>query len=200
MHVKKVHNYFRILVSTAFLAVLFAIPAFAEEVIHATLTAPPNVPPPTNRTKPAHIQIDLETSEVKGAMADGVEYEYWTFGGTVPGPMIRVRVGDSIDLTLKNNPSSKFPHSIDLHAVNGPGGGARATQTPPGGMTSFHWKALNPGLYVYHCATPHIPTHISNGMYGLILVEPANGMPKVDKEFYVVQSEFYTTGAFGEKG
>lgn len=183
-----------------FVVFLFANSAFAEEVIHATLTSPPNVPPPTNRTKPAHVQIDLETSEVKGSMSDGVEYEYWTFGGTVPGPMIRVREGDSIDLTLKNSPSSKFPHSIDLHAVNGPGGGARATQTPPGGATSFHWKALNPGLYIYHCATPHIPTHISNGMYGLILVEPAKGMPKVDKEFYVVQSEFYTTGAFGEKG
>jgi nitrite reductase (NO-forming) len=142
----------------------------------------------------------LETIEAKGALSDGVEYTFWTFGGTVPGPFIRVRVGDQVTFHLKNNEKSIFPHSIDLHAVNGPGGGATVTQVIPGETKSFQWKALNPGLYVYHCATSHVPTHVANGMYGLILMEPEKGLPKVDREFYVVQSEFYTTGGFGEKG
>jgi nitrite reductase (NO-forming) len=114
--------------------------------------------------------------------------------------MIRVREGDTVELHVKNDKASKFTHSIDLHAVNGPGGGSAVTQTAPGKETAFQWKALNPGLYVYHCASPHIPTHIANGMYGLILVEPAGGLRKVDREFYVMQSEFYTRGARGEKG
>ncbi|HET6947571.1 MAG TPA: copper-containing nitrite reductase, partial [bacterium] len=125
---------------------------------------------------------------------------FWTFNGTVPGPMVRVRVGDDIELHLKNSPQSKQIHSIDLHAVNGPGGGAGLTQVPPAQERVFRWKALNPGLYVYHCASPHIPTHIANGMYGLILVEPEGGLPAVDREYYVMQGEFYTRGARGEKG
>lgn len=177
-----------------------SVSVYGQDVIKAKLTDPPNVPPPVGRTKPARVQVEIETKEVRGTLADGVEYEFWTFGTTVPGPFIRVRQGDTIDLTLKNDPASKFPHSIDLHAVTGPGGGAKVTQTPPGEKTAFLWKAMNPGLYVYHCATPHVPTHIANGMYGLILVEPESGLPKVDKEFYLVQSEFYTTGEYGEKG
>ncbi|HEY6103033.1 MAG TPA: copper-containing nitrite reductase [bacterium] len=144
--------------------------------------------------------VNLETREVKGVLAEGVEYVFWTFNGTVPGPMIRVRAGDDVELHLKNSPQSKQIHSIDLHAVNGPGGGATLTQAAPGKETAFRWKALNPGLYVYHCASPHIPTHIANGMYGLILVEPEGGLPTVDQEYYVMQGEFYTKGAFGEKG
>jgi len=175
-------------------------PAGAAESIEMKPAPPPSVPAPLTRTVPANIEISLETTEAKGALADGVEYTFWTFGGTVPGPFIRVRVGDQITLHLKNNEKSIFPHSIDLHAVNGPGGGAAVTQAIPGETKTFHWKALNPGLYVYHCATPHVPTHVANGMYGLILVEPEKGLPKVDREFYVVQSEFYTTGGFGEKG
>src|SRR3989304_3294108 len=87
-----------------------------------------------------------------------------------PGPMLRVRVGDTLEVHLTNETSSSFSHSIDLHAVNGPGGGAVFTQTTPGSETSFSFQALNPGLYVYHCATPSVAQHISNGMYGLILV------------------------------
>ncbi|MBI1819694.1 MAG: nitrite reductase, copper-containing [Nitrospirae bacterium] len=174
--------------------------AYGEEAIKATLTPPPEVPPAVKRSKPARVQVEIETKELKGPIAEGVEYEFWTFGGTVPGPMIRVMEGDTIELTLKNNETSKFPHSIDLHAVTGPGGGAKVTQTLPGAKTAFLWKALNPGLYVYHCATPHVPTHVANGMYGLILVEPKGGLPPVDHEFYVVQGDFYTQGSHGEKG
>ncbi len=167
--------------------------------ISATLLKPPAVPPAVKRG-PARVVVTLETQEVKGTLADGVEYQFWTFNGTVPGPMIRVRVGDQVELHLKNNAKSTQIHSIDLHAVNGPGGGSVVTQTPPGKEMAFTFKALNPGLYVYHCASPHIPTHIANGMYGLILVEPEGGLPPVDREFYVMQGEFYTKGARGDKG
>jgi len=167
--------------------------------VTATPTAAPKVPAPVSRS-PANVIVRLETIEKRGVLADGVEYVFWTFNGTVPGPMIRIRVGDELELRLKNNVGSKQIHSIDLHAVNGPGGGATVTQTPPGKETAFHWKALNPGLYVYHCASPHIPSHIANGMYGLILVEPDGGLPRVDREYYVMQGEFYTKGARGEKG
>jgi nitrite reductase (NO-forming) len=174
--------------------------AWAEGPVTALLTAPPLVPPPVERTGPATVRVTLETSEVKGLLAPGVEYTFWTFGGTVPGPMIRVRVGDTVELTLKNAPTSEFAHSIDLHAVTGPGGGAKATQVQAGKDATFRFKALNPGLYVYHCATPHIPTHVANGMYGLILVEPEGGLPKVDREYQVVQGDFYTKGPRGQKG
>ncbi len=167
----------------------------------ATKVVPsPVAPPPTGRSEPAEVSITLETKEVVAQLADGVAYEFWTFGGTVPGPMHRVRVGDTVHVTLKNDAGSQHPHSVDFHAVTGPGGGAKATQTEPGKETSFTFQALNPGLYVYHCATPHIPTHIANGMYGLILVEPEEGLPPVDREYFVVQGEVYTEGAVGEPG
>ena len=182
------------------IVVLVAGVASAAEPQALRVTAPPEVPAPITRTAPAAVSVHLETTERKGALADGVEYEFWTFGDTVPGPFIRVRVGDDVTIHLKNSEHSALPHSIDLHAVNGPGGGATLTQVMPGDTKTFHWKALNPGLYVYHCATPHVPSHVANGMYGLILVEPKGGLPKVDREFYVLQSEFYTSGRFGEKG
>lgn len=171
-----------------------------EEGVALRLTTPPEVPPPIRRSKPARIRVEIETKEFRAPIAEGVEYEFWAFGDTVPGPFIRVREGDTIELTLKNSESARLPHSIDLHAVTGPGGGAKTTQTPPGSKTAFAWKALNPGLYVYHCATPHVPTHVANGMYGLILVEPSEGLPPVDREFYVMQSEFYTKGRYGDRG
>jgi nitrite reductase (NO-forming) len=170
-----------------------ATPEALPEVV-ATLTSAPLVPPPLDRPGRARVLVDLETSEVRGALADGVQYTFWTFGGTVPGPFVRVRVGDVVRLRLKNHNKSIHPHSIDLHAVTGPGGGAAATQLGPGQEGAFEFKALNPGLYVYHCATPSVPEHIANGMYGLILVEPEAGLPRVDREYYVMQGEFYTRG------
>jgi nitrite reductase (NO-forming) len=160
----------------------------------ATVTAPPLVPPPIDRAGNAKVVVTLETTEAKGALADGVQYTFWTFGGTVPGPFVRVRLGDVVQLRLTNKHTSKHPHSIDLHAVTGPGGGAAVTQLGPGQEGVFEWKALNPGLYVYHCATPMVQDHIANGMYGLILVEPEKGLPRVDREYYVMQGEFYTKG------
>ena len=162
--------------------------------VKAVLTSAPFVPPPVDRSGNARVIVSLETTEAKGKLADGVEYTFWTFGGTVPGPFVRVRVGDLVQIRLKNSEKSMHPHSIDLHAVTGPGGGAAVTQLGPGQTGAFEWKALNPGLYVYHCATPSVPEHIANGMYGLILVEPEKGLPRVDREFYVMQGEFYTKG------
>lgn len=167
---------------------------------NATLTTAPQVPPPITRDHPAKVIVKLETVELVGRLSDGVDYTFWTFGGTVPGSFIRVRTGDSIEFHLHNHPSSKMPHNIDLHAVTGPGGGATSSFTAPGHSSQFTFKALNPGLYVYHCATAPVGMHIANGMYGLILVEPEGGLPEVDKEFYVMQSEFYTKGAYGEEG
>ena len=162
--------------------------------IEAILTSAPAVPPPVDRTSSARVVVNLETTEEKGTLAEGVQYTFWTFGGTVPGPFVRVRVGDVVRLRLKNASKSVHPHSIDLHAVTGPGGGAAVTQLGPGQEGAFEFKALNPGLYVYHCATPSVPEHIANGMYGLILVEPEAGLPRMDREYYVMQGEFYTRG------
>jgi len=89
---------------------------------------------------------------------------------------------------------------VDFHAVTEPGGGAEATDAAPGETKGFTFKALKPGLYVYHCAVPLAPHHIANGMYGLILVEPEGGLPPVDREFYVMQGEVYTAQAYGTKG
>jgi nitrite reductase (NO-forming) len=157
----------------------------------AVVTTAPNVPPAITRDYATKVMVELETIEKTMRLADGVDYTFWTFGGNVPGNFIRVREGDLVEFTLKNNHHSTVPHNIDLHAVTGPGGGAAATLTLPGGDSKFTFRALNPGLYVYHCAVSPVPMHIGNGMYGLVLVEPKEGLPKVDREFYVMQSEFY---------
>jgi len=170
------------------------------EPVHAVLTSPPNVPPPTNRTKPAKVIVELTVVEKELPISEGVTYTFWTFGGTVPGSFIRVRQGDTVEFHLRNEPSNKMPHNIDLHGVTGPGGGAASSFTAPGHQSQFTFKALNQGVYVYHCATAPVGMHVGNGMYGLILVEPPEGLPKVDHEYYVMQGDFYTAGKYREKG
>jgi nitrite reductase (NO-forming) len=162
--------------------------------------SPTDLPGPLAAGPPRTLGIDLEAVELVGKLANETTYNYWTFNGKVPGPFMRVRVGDTVELNFRNRADSRMIHSIDLHAVTGPGGGAVATQAPPGETKSFRFKALNPGLYVYHCATPMVANHISSGMYGLILVEPVGGLPKVDREFYVMQGELYTDRAYGQRG
>ncbi|RQH03859.1 nitrite reductase, copper-containing [Paraburkholderia dinghuensis] len=168
--------------------------------IHAVLTSPPNVPPPITRDYPARVIVDLEVKEVKQEIADGATYDFWTFGGTVPGSFIRVRQGDTVELHLKNPSNSHMPHNIDLHAVTGPGGGAALTLASPGHDATFTFKALNAGLFVYHCAAAPVGMHIANGMYGMIEVDPPEGLPKVDREYYVMQGDFYTNGKYHDKG
>ncbi len=161
---------------------------------------PADLPAPLPIREPQTVRVDLEAVEVEGQLADGTTFTYWTFNRAVPGPFLRVRIGDTLEVHMKNSTNSTMKHSVDFHAVTGPGGGAVMTQTEPGKETMFTAKALNPGLFVYHCATPMVAHHISNGMYGLILVEPEGGLPPVDREFYVMQGDIYTTGAFGQQG
>jgi nitrite reductase (NO-forming) len=161
---------------------------------------PADLPPPIGKRDPQTVRVDLVSVEVEGRLAESTTFGYWTFNGKVPGPFIRVRIGDTIDIHLKNSPDSAMIHSVDFHATTGPGGGAAALQVEPGKEKSMTWKALVPGLYVYHCATPMVSEHIANGMYGLILVEPEEGLPKVDREFYVMQGEIYTDVPYGQHG
>lgn len=145
-------------------------------------------------TQEVHFQIEEGVAEV----VEGTTMDYWTFDGGVPGPMIRARAGDTIDFYLHNPDDSIMPHNVDFHAVTGPGGGAVRLDTAPGAVSNLKVKALKPGIYIYHCAFPDIPTHIAHGMYGLIVVEPEEGLPKVDHEYYVMQSEFYTEAGGGQ--
>jgi nitrite reductase (NO-forming) len=164
------------------------------------LTFAPNVPEARSSATPKKVIVEIEVVEKVMKLADGVDYTFWTFGGKVPGPFIRVQEGDEVELHLNNNANNKMPHNIDLHAVSGPGGGAEATMTVPGHSSVFKFRALSAGLFVYHCATAPVGMHIANGMYGLILVTPKDGLPNVDKEFYLMQGEFYTKGKNGEPG
>lgn len=162
------------------------------QVEKATLTFAPDVPPPITRTTPARVVVHLDSSVVTEELAPGVLYKYWTFNDHVPGPFIRTRVGDTLELHITNSDASGMPHNIDLHAVTGPGGGATVTTGVKGDLRLVKFKLMHPGLFIYHCAAPPVMDHIANGMYGLILVEPEGGLPVVDREFYVLQSEFYT--------
>jgi nitrite reductase (NO-forming) len=169
-------------------------------VEYALLLPAPAVPGPVGRAHPAHVIVDLEVREIVKHLSSGVDYTFWTFGGSVPGLFIRVRVGDLVEIRLHNHPTSKLPHNIDLHAVIGPGGGAASTITAPGRTSTFSFTALHPGLFVYHCGTAPVPMHVANGMYGLIFVEPKDGLPPVDHEYYVMQGEIYTAARYGEEG
>ena len=162
--------------------------------------SPLEVGTPVGKRGPQTLNVNLETTEVLGQLSDGTTYKFWTFNNKIPGPFIRVRVGDTVNVNMANAKDSKMIHSVDFHAVTGPGGGAAVTQAAPGQSKGFTFKAINPGLYVYHCATPMVAQHISNGMYGMILVEPEGGLPKVDKEFYVMQGELYTVQKHGTPG
>ena len=199
-----------LLIATSAAALLFASPATAQHAhgkpaqaaakVADIVRNPTDLPPPIARRGPATVKVHLDTVEVTGQLDDGSTYHYWTFNGKVPGPFVRVRVGDTVEVTMKNADDSVMMHNVDFHAVTGPGGGAVSTMAEPGQTRGFTFKALNPGLYVYHCATPMVAQHIANGMYGLILVEPEAGLPKVDREFYVMQGEIYTEQAYGTKG
>jgi nitrite reductase (NO-forming) len=162
----------------------------------------PSVPPPSGRTTPAFIEIEFEIVEEVKVIdpASGAQYETWGYRlagdeevltGT-PGPMIRARVGDVIRFTLTNPADNLMPHNVDFHAVTGTGGGAADTTVPPGMSRVIEVRLLYPGLFMYHCAFGDVPEHIARGMVGGILVDPAEPLPAVEHEFYMVQSEMYT--------
>jgi nitrite reductase (NO-forming) len=175
------------------------IPAAASDAVSIAMD-PTAVPKPLGQRAPQLVKYSIETVELAGKLDDGTTFTYWTFDKKVPGPMLRVKKGDTIELTLRNAKTSKMIHSIDLHAVTGGHGGGEHTQVAPGESKTVRFKAMKAGLYVYHCATPDVPHHISAGMYGLILVEPEAGLPKVDREFYVMQGDLYTSHKKGAKG
>ena len=160
---------------------------FANIVHNAT-----DIPPVITRTTPTTVNIYLEAKEVNAEIEPGTSYTYWTYNGTVPGPFFRVLLNDTVIVHFSNAASSTMNHSVDFHAVTGPGGGAAYLQTAPGHESNISFKALVPGLFVYHCGTPNVPTHIAQGMFGMILVQPSTPLPPVDREFYVMQSELYT--------
>ncbi|MBI4389939.1 MAG: nitrite reductase, copper-containing [Nitrospinae bacterium] len=190
MSCKKLFGKVGVVCSSAALLFLVSGKAMANET--AQLATAPNVPSPVAKRGPATVVVNFEAKEFVGDLAEGKKYLFWSYNGTVPGPMVRVRVGDTVEFHLSNPKTNSQPHNIDIHAVNGPGGGAAVATAAPGETKVFQFKALNPGLYIYHCAAGAIVDHIANGMYGLFLVEPEKGLPKADKEFYVFQSEFFT--------
>ena len=147
----------------------------------------------TRRTGAMNHEVHFTTREVTAEVVPGTTMDYWTFDGRIPGPMIRGRVGDTVDFFLHNEPGSSMPHNVDFHAVTGPGGGSVSLDTLPGNESELKVKLLHPGIFIYHCAFPDIPMHISHGMYGLVVVEPADGLPSVEHEYYLMQSEFYST-------
>ncbi|MGB4965740.1 MAG: multicopper oxidase domain-containing protein [Microgenomates group bacterium] len=167
-----------------------------------TIGADPNSVPKTPQKPDSDgiIRINLIAQEVISQIAPDIYFNYWTYNRQVPGPMLRIKEGDTVEISLTNHPSSLHDHNIDLHAVTGPGGGASLTHVKPGQTKTFQFKALNPGLYVYHCAMPNVSTHNSHGQYGLILVDPKKPLAKVDREFYIMQGELYTMGQLGKKG
>ena len=174
---------------------------------HGTYEAPLNViraasdlPPAIGDRGPETVRVHLETVEVIGGLSRDTTYHYWTYNKQVPGPFVRVRVGDTVEVLMKNHEDSIAMHNVDFHAVTGLHGGGHATMAAPGETKGFTFKALNPGLYVYHCAVGPAAQHIANGMYGLILVEPEGGLPPVDREFYVMQGELYTYEPYGSRG
>lgn len=181
-------------------SVLAQEPTSATPAAVSIVLPPTSLPGPIAEREPTTVEVALETIEVTGKLDNGTTYNYWTFGGKVPGPFIRVREGDTVHVTLKNADKSMMPHNVDFHAVTGPGGGADATLAAPGKTGEFTFKALNPGIYVYHCATPPVAWHIAKGMYGMILVEPKAALKPVDHEFYVMQGEIYTQQTHGAKG
>lgn len=146
------------------------------------------------------VRISLTAKEVISEVASGVYANFWTYNGQVPGPMLRVKEGDTVEVSLTNDATSLHHHNIDFHAVTGPGGGAALTDVQPGETKTFLWKAVQPGLYVYHCAMANVSVHNSHGQYGMIFVDPAETLPVVDKEFYLMQGEIYTTTPLGTKG
>ncbi len=161
---------------------------------------PNNVGERVERTATTTVHVEIEAKEVIAEVAPGVYQNFWTYDSRVPGPMLRAKVGDTVVVTFKNHESSLHPHTIDFHAVIGPGGGAGVLLANPGETKTLTFTALHAGLFVYHCAAQNPAIHMAHGQYGLILVEPTEPLPPVDHEYYVMQGEFYTTGTLGKKG
>ncbi|MCU4744762.1 copper-containing nitrite reductase [Natronoglomus mannanivorans] len=161
---------------------------------------PTAIPAPIDRDHAETVSVELVTEEVVAEIEPGVTFTYMTFNGQIPGPLVRVREGDTVELTIHNHEDSTMAHNVDFHATRGPGGGGEATLVVPGETARLRFEATYPGAFIYHCAVPNVDYHIAAGMYGVILVEPEEGLPEVDHELYFGQHELYTVGDTGEEG
>lgn len=161
---------------------------------------PAAVPAPIRRSQAAHHTLTLTAREVVAEIEPGLKFLYMTFDGQVPGPLLRIRVGDTVQLTFRNPRENLMPHTVDFHAVYGPGGGMEALLAKPGQEKGLYFKALYPGSFVYHCAVADLDYHIASGMYGMIVVEPEQGLPPVSREFYLGQNEMYVGQSAGPDG
>ena len=149
-------------------------------------------PPPIDAVAPSRSttrlhKVRLEMLDTVVTIADGVRYRAWTFAGQVPGPVLRVTVGDTIDFTLVN--LAMMPHSMDFHAAE-VAPSRVYTNVMPKDSLQYRWVARVPGAFMYHCGTAPAAAHIANGMYGAVIVDPPRPRPAA-REYVLVQSEFY---------
>ena len=190
------------LTPTADAGAIIGVPRLAQAsgIPKRVAADPTHIPPSIIRRRPAVVPVMLEAREVMAEIEPGVLFRFMTYNGQVPGPFIRVREGDTIALTFRNPKTNTEAHNVDFHAVMGPGGGALATWTEPGEEARLRFRATYPGAFIYHCAVSNMDMHISSGMFGMILVEPKAGLPRVDYEFYLGQNEIYTDKPAGLPG
>lgn len=170
--------------------------------IDSVAADPTDIPDPVEWDDPRHHEWEIQTEEYDVEIEPGVTHRMMTFEGQVPGPLYRARVGDTVHLTFDVPEEYNVDiHNIDFHAVYGPGGGGVDTLLEPGdGPAEIEFRLEYPGAHIYHCAPGHHDQHISSGMFGAIVVEPEEGLPAVDREFYFGQHELYTDGQTGEEG
>ncbi|MBS0423798.1 MAG: nitrite reductase, copper-containing [Proteobacteria bacterium] len=169
--------------------------------VKQTLVAPPNAPAHEQTSKgPKVVEITMETKEKLVEVAPGAKVWGLTFNGSIPGPLIVVHEGDYVELTLKNPKESTLAHNVDFHAATGALGGAGLTLVQPGEEVVLRWKAIKPGVFVYHCAPggTMIPFHVISGMNGAIMVLPKDGLKdhkgkpyKYDRVYYIGEQDFY---------
>jgi len=171
----------------------------AERSTDQVAADPTEVPEPIDRDEPEHHEVELTVEEVTAEIEEGKTFNFLTYDGQIPGPMVRVREGDTVSFTMENPPENEMAHNVDFHAVYGTGGGSVATTAAPGESGDVGFTAEYPGAFIYHCAVPRVDYHISAGMFGMIVVEPKDGLAPVDRELYFGQHEVYTDGADGHQ-
>ncbi|MDA0771135.1 MAG: copper-containing nitrite reductase [Chloroflexi bacterium] len=175
---------------------LYQARSFAEvqpENVDLQLVPAPNLPEfPECTGTPRNVRFTLETEEYEAEIAPGITFPFLSFNGAVPGPAIVVCLGDWVEVTFKNPAESRHAHNVDFHAATGALGGGGVSTVSPGKQTTFRFQVLKEGAFVYHCAVAPIPMHVTSGMYGSIIVLPTGGLPDVDKQFYLMEGDFYT--------
>ncbi len=172
----------------------------AAAVSPLSLASPAPLPPVSDAALPPllgtgnAVNVTLTVRDQTVEIASGVQYQAWTFNGTVPGPVLHVRQGQTVNVTFINE--GHMMHSIDFHAAEVPPDVAYRS-IPPGQSLKFSYVATTPGVFLYHCGTPPVALHIANGMYGAVVVDPAKGLPAADASYVLVQGEWYTQQARG---